>query len=651
MTNGHGGIRPSSLSHPTHNFPPPYRSPPNPLPPQPTSKTAYSKFNVSEPNINGPPSGIFTGSPVGYRHTMTLDHSHQVQHGLKNMLSSSGAPLKHSTLDSSGQSYALQQLRSNGLGSDPQQQRLQTLQNRLPLPGDTYVSPDNLRDTANRMFSRNQQERSSFGGNPMMTQAPSGQPKVTSGNQENHYYNTQRFISNPNQSDDGKRHSFTNQSFRKATGQDKTPPQVPPKPHSRSTSKERLRDPNDEADHLDAELKHILRGSNNNGQGGKRISMGGTPPLPALSPDPTPESSPDGNQQKTTKNGTKETSNPSNKGPPPTTKASHNFKTGSKLFNGPSQINTTRAGAAQNHDDAFSSFTQSTMGALTLDLESVLGLQTDMTSDDSTTIDNTDAAAIRKQLDGLESMYSEVLKLLGLRKYGRAPGMPSGIGGGTLGDRGRRKLYGSMSSLPSVSSIGSRHVYKDRRPGERAKRPTAGGAGKDKSVNKRFQRLESHVVTLARSVAHLTSEMRNQQLLIQEVEALRLEMQQLRGGHPPPTTARPNGYVGGYMDPESFFASQGGANKLNTVQANRVRKLTKFFGAEPPLLRLFLKNLGYEKYASAFEDAKIGLLELPYLSEERLEQLGLPMGPRMRIMQEAKVSIGNDQNNVSVYIL
>ena len=106
---------------------------------------------------------------------------------------------------------------------------------------------------------------------------------------------------------------------------------------------------------------------------------------------------------------------------------------------------------------------------------------------------------------------------------------------------------------------------------------------------------------------------------------------------------------------------------MNTPQARRVKKLTQFFGEEPPLLRLFLKNLGYEKYAGGFEEAKIGLLELPYLSEERLEKLGIPMGPRMRILQEAKMSAGvaspnkvppsapsagrPDGNNMSFYIL
>ena len=54
--------------------------------------------------------------------------------------------------------------------------------------------------------------------------------------------------------------------------------------------------------------------------------------------------------------------------------------------------------------------------------------------------------------------------------------------------------------------------------------------GPHQGYNKRFQRLESHVVTLARSVAHLSSEMRNLQVVIQEVESLRMEMQQGGGG-------------------------------------------------------------------------------------------------------------------------
>ena len=82
----------------------------------------------------------------------------------------------------------------------------------------------------------------------------------------------------------------------------------------------------------------------------------------------------------------------------------------------------------------------------------------------------------------------------------------------------------------TVPIPGSRHLYgKDKRregaEGGRSKRP--GGRG-DKTHTKRFQRLESHVVTLARSVAHLSSEMRTQHVIVQEIEQIRQELQQVK---------------------------------------------------------------------------------------------------------------------------
>ncbi len=291
-----------------------------------------------------------------------------------------------------------------------------------------------------------------------------------------------------------------------------------------------------------------------------------------------------------------------------------------------------------------------------LDLEKVMTAAiSDETSDDgavSTAIDIRDAEAIRSQLDGLENMYGEVLKLLGLRKFGRSPhhhgGHHVGPGGGGGGLSRKNKMYGSMSSLPSVSSIGSRHLYGKGHKGHSkiggldGKTKSGnhiGGAREHKTNNKRFQRLESHVVTLARSVAHLSSEVRSQQLILQEVEALRAEVHQLRlggGGHAHVGGPGQGGHIGGPggVNGKSFLHSP-----VSPQHANRVKKLTKFFGDEPPLLRLFLKNLGYEKYASLFEEAKIGMLELPYLSEDRLEKLGVPMGPRMRILQESRTSL------------
>ncbi len=49
-----------------------------------------------------------------------------------------------------------------------------------------------------------------------------------------------------------------------------------------------------------------------------------------------------------------------------------------------------------------------------------------------------------------------------------------------------------------------------------------------RQVNKRFTRLESHVVTLARSVAHLSSEMRSQNALYQDIEDIKKDIREMR---------------------------------------------------------------------------------------------------------------------------
>ena len=455
-------------------------------------------------------------------------------------------------------------------------------------------------------------------------------------------------------------------------------------------------------DHLDAELKHIMKTSQ------QRLNMGdnrtnATPPLPALSPGPGmlnmlelqrggDSSSPDARNTKPSgEQSGMTTSRPDLIGE--ADRKTRLLKRSSKdenlhLLNGDSSGSKSRLNMTQ--------------GAIDIEkiMANVTGTVTGETSDDndvddgevSTAIDLGEATAIRKQLDGLENMYGEVLKLLGLKKFGRpAPGhhAPYGAseknGGGGVGNLRRHKMYGSMSSLPSVSSIGSRHLYKNQHKGGLktngdhgghggGKRSSSGGSRGERSQNKRFQRLESHVVTLARSVAHLSSEVRSQQLISQEVEALRLEVQQLRqlqqkgiiggGHHQHHGTAGAVGTGGQFRNSGGFFH-----NPVSPAHANRVKKLTKFFGDEPPLLRLFLKNLGYEKYAALFEEAKIGMLELPYLSEDRLEKLGIPMGPRMRILQESRASLQNlaplslvnttaataatsvEPNNYNVYIL
>ncbi|KAI8432433.1 hypothetical protein MSG28_004827 [Choristoneura fumiferana] len=167
-----------------------------------------------------------------------------------------------------------------------------------------------------------------------------------------------------------------------------------------------------------------------------------------------------------------------------------------------------------------------------LDLSSLLDARSD--SDAS----GGDARAIRRQLRGLETMYAEVLQLLGVRKPASLPKQPAWEARLTS-----KRRYGSMSSLPSSSGI-----------------------------NKRFQRLESHVVTLARSVAHLSSEMRTQHLVMQEMDAIRAEISALRHMYKSQQYLR-SGQLP-LSDPFSFS------------NPDRVKRLTKFFGDEPPLMRL-----------------------------------------------------------------
>ncbi|XP_044749256.1 uncharacterized protein LOC123309989 isoform X2 [Coccinella septempunctata] len=250
-----------------------------------------------------------------------------------------------------------------------------------------------------------------------------------------------------------------------------------------------------------------------------------------------------------------------------------------------------------------------------LDLESMLDGQSDSDEDN---ISTADARTIRKQLEGLESMYSEVLKLLGVKKnVGRyQPSDP----------RFSKRRYGSMSSLPS-SSVSSRPIRDKRKAHEDRKKV------RDlRGINKRFQRLESHVVTLARSVAHLSSEMRTQHIMIQEMENIRGEIAALRT-----QTNMLN-----VRSQSSSRPTNSSKDLPNLANPTRVKKLTKFFGDEPPLLRMFLRKLGYEKYANVFENERVGMVELPYMSEERLQKMGVPLGPRLRIMQEAQISVCKD---------
>ncbi|XP_012938088.1 filaggrin-2 [Aplysia californica] len=235
--------------------------------------------------------------------------------------------------------------------------------------------------------------------------------------------------------------------------------------------------------------------------------------------------------------------------------------------------------------------------------------------------------SVRAQLHRLEGMYSHVMKTL--EENSQAP-------------RTRRRW--------SIGSSDTSSFHQHSHQGKHSHSRTASQkmSSRDvRSIGKRFQRLESHVITLARSVAHLSSELRSQNSMSREIENVKREMNELKSQGPANHAIRPKSDMGGNVLMTDYERYRGWVPSLTNPR--RVNKLTKFFGQEPPLLQIFLKRLGYERFAKNFEDEHIGMIELPYMTEERLQSIGIPMGPRLRILQEAQLCF--QQGNFDIYFV
>ena len=50
-------------------------------------------------------------------------------------------------------------------------------------------------------------------------------------------------------------------------------------------------------------------------------------------------------------------------------------------------------------------------------------------------------------------------------------------------------------------------------------------------------------------------------------------------------------------------------------------------------IREWLKDLGLEEYAELFEEEKVSVQHLPKLTNAHLKELGLPLGPRITVLE------------------
>lgn len=137
-----------------------------------------------------------------------------------------------------------------------------------------------------------------------------------------------------------------------------------------------------------------------------------------------------------------------------------------------------------------------------------------------------------------------------------------------------------------------------------------------RSLKRRFSSLQCHVVELARNSAKLTTQFERQHQLQEEVESLKRTVQEQSA------QLRLNGSVSdGFLSPPSgewiSMSPQSAGRNLPSIELHnpqQIDKLTRqlnvddcsfvasctclymcrFFGEEPPLLKKFLKTLGYE---------------------------------------------------------
>ncbi|UJR33689.1 hypothetical protein I4U23_021118 [Adineta vaga] len=258
----------------------------------------------------------------------------------------------------------------------------------------------------------------------------------------------------------------------------------------------------------------------------------------------------------------------------------------------------------------------------------------------SSSMSSKEIGQIRRQLTDLQIMYNDLLKLL---------------------DMDVESVRGSLKS-----SVSSQMDHNSRKHRFRKIMPTSSLRQSNidmREVNQRFSQIESSIISLAESIAKLSAQMQNQRTVKDDVFRLRQEISDLRqqlynhysrqqstvpSGATPTSqqssrlltanvqrlatvnSSSPLNFSSSYMPSTSTIQR---SNSI--IDPRQARKIEQFFGTEA-MLRYFLSLLNYEEYASILEREKIGIYELPYISEKKLQSLGIPYGPCARIVYEAQ---------------
>jgi len=209
------------------------------------------------------------------------------------------------------------------------------------------------------------------------------------------------------------------------------------------------------------------------------------------------------------------------------------------------------------------------------------------------TMNYTAPTVVKKQLKGIESMYSEILTLLNSRMDSVKTEIRPSLK--------RNKFGGSESSLNTEIS---RCYTKPLKPSYLRK------SSVDDFNNRKMKRLENHVITLSKSVALLTNEIRSNQNLNLEIQYLRKEVESLKN-RVQFNLMISDDLNNNKMQQQQQLNATGTLPKKSSTSAQQrnatlnggktlMSGLKRLFGDEQPQVRQFLKKFGYEVSSSHF---------------------------------------------------
>ncbi|XP_036359007.1 putative uncharacterized protein DDB_G0277255 [Octopus sinensis] len=255
---------------------------------------------------------------------------------------------------------------------------------------------------------------------------------------------------------------------------------------------------------------------------------------------------------------------------------------------------------------------------------------------------------MKKQLDNLTVMYYQMSRMINQKQSSHA-----------------RRPW-SIASSEASSLIRENQMQKNK--------SLRNKVIQTRHTKRKFQRLESNIVSLSHNVTSLTSQIRSYSGLHKQIDTLKQDLQDMKNSFEQFRINNKNSNIvnntnnnNSNNNSHNNYSNSSSNNNINQTyirkisfekfrcwlpsltNRKRVHKLTRFFGEEPPLLEIFLQKLGYERYVTNFSNEHIGMLELPYMTEDRLKSIGIPMGPRLRILQEAQLCFR--QENFDIYIV